>query len=261
MSTRIFYYTGTGNSLWTARQLAQQLDTAEVISMTGTKKEANNTRADIVGFVFPVHIWGVPKLALEFIRDMKKYPDTYYFAAAVNGGQVSRTLIQLKELMKSWGFDLSSGFSIEMPSNYIPWGGPGSEDEMKRLNEKAVIKIKNAAVVISKKEHKNVEKGPLWQRLVFTRIYDMSYKHTQKMDKDFWADEKCNSCGVCLKVCPAKNIMLKSGKPQWNHKCFQCFACLQWCPKQAVQYGKKTAQYPRYHHPEVTPGDMLDSLK
>ena len=26
MTTRLYYYTGTGNSLWVARQLAQRLD-------------------------------------------------------------------------------------------------------------------------------------------------------------------------------------------------------------------------------------------
>jgi hypothetical protein len=35
-------------------------------------------------------------------------------------------------------------------------------------------------------------------------------------------------------------------------------ACIQWCPQEAIQYGKKTVKYPRYHHPEVVLEDMLE---
>jgi flavoprotein len=81
------------------------------------------------------------------------------------------------------------------------------------------------------------------------------------MDKNFWIDNKCNHCGICLKVCPVSNIEMKNEKPAWLHQCEQCFACLQWCPQEAIQHGKKTPKYPRYHHPEVTLKDMLDQSK
>jgi formate hydrogenlyase subunit 6/NADH:ubiquinone oxidoreductase subunit I len=50
-------------------------------------------------------------------------------------------------------------------------------------------------------------------------------------------------------------------KPSWLHRCEQCLACLQWCPQEAIQYGKKTVKYPRYHHPEVILKDMLEQAK
>jgi epoxyqueuosine reductase QueG len=50
-------------------------------------------------------------------------------------------------------------------------------------------------------------------------------------------------------------------KPSWLHQCDQCLACLQWCPQEAIQYGKKTVQYERYHQPEVTLDDMLEQAK
>ena len=72
-----------------------------------------------------------------------------------------------------------------------------------------------------------------------------------KKDKDFWTDGNCNGCGICLKVCPANNIIMNDGKPQWQHKCEQCVACLQWCPEKSIQYKKATAKRGRYHHPDV----------
>lgn len=102
-----------------------------------------------------------------------------------------------------------------------------------------------------------MEKGPLWQRIVFTAIYKLTYTMIPKMDKDFWVDEKCNGCGICTKTCPVDNIVMTTDKPTWLHHCEQCLACIQWCPKEAIQYGKKTPKYERYHHPEVTLKDIV----
>jgi MinD superfamily P-loop ATPase len=77
------------------------------------------------------------------------------------------------------------------------------------------------------------------------------------MDRNFKADEKCNKCGICAKVCPAQNITLTDGKPVWNHKCEQCYACIEWCPQAAIQYGNNTKKYPRYHQPEIQLKDVL----
>ena len=100
-------------------------------------------------------------------------------------------------------------------------------------------------------------KVPLWLKFFLSSIYRFSYSSVSCMDKSFWADEKCTGCGICEKICPAQNISLMDGKPQWQHRCEQCFACLQWCPEEAIQYGKGTAKKKRYHHPEITLKDML----
>lgn len=102
-----------------------------------------------------------------------------------------------------------------------------------------------------------MEKGPLWQRIVFTALYKLTFNMIPKMDGDFWVDEKCNGCTICAKVCPVGNITMSADKPVWSHRCEQCLACIQWCPKEAIQYGKKTPNYERYHHPEVTLKDIV----
>lgn len=257
MKTVIYYYTGTGNSLWTARLFRKQMKNAKVFSMIDPKFEAELKKADAVGLVFPVHMWGVPNLALQFIKNLENYTDKYYFAVAVNAGQVSRTLIQLKNTMRSLRLTLSAGFDIVLPSNYIPWGGPGPEAERKKQFREAEDKIKKAVELLLKKQTMQVEKGPLWQRIIFTALYILTYNMIPKMDKDFWIDDKCNSCGICEKICPVKNIILSARKPVWQHHCEQCLACIQWCPQESIQLGKKTPQYERYHHPDIKIKDMF----
>lgn len=261
MKTAIFYYTGTGNSLWVARTLGKFAGEAEIVSISDWEKEKKPLSAERIGIVFPVHMWGVPAAVIEFISEIKAFSPRYLFALAVNAGQVSNTLVQLKNICRKNGLTLAAGWEIIMPSNYIPWGGAESEEEQKLKFEAAGRKLSGIAPAINNMSSSPVEKGPLWQRILFTALYKLSFPQVPKLDRDFWVDEKCNQCDICCKVCPADNITIVDGKPVWQHHCEQCFACMQWCPKLAIQYGKKTSAYTRYHHPEVQLKDILKAKR
>jgi ferredoxin len=256
MKTVIFYYTGTGNSLWSARRLAEKLGGAKLLPMKDTGLFAAGD-ADALGFVFPVHMWGIPGPVLNFLEKIALKPGVYCFALAVNAGQVSRTLLQLRGVLARRGVALAAGYSIALPSNYIPWGGPGTEKRRNNLFRQAREKIDEAGDFIAGKNSGKVEKGPLWQRILFTAIYQMTFKQVKTMDKGFWCDDRCNACGICVTICPAQNIVLTAGKPVWQHACEQCLACIQWCPRESIQYGKKTPAYERYHHPDVQLKDLI----
>ncbi len=257
METVIYYYTGAGNSLWVARTLAAGLGGADLVSIVDWKEKERTAPARNIGILFPVFIWGMPARVIRFVSALKVTGESYIFAVATNGGQVANTLVQLGKIFKSRGAFLSSGFSVTMPSSYIPWGGPGPKERQRALFEAASAKIASIATCVKNREKKPVEKGPLWQRALFTPIYKLTFAKIAAMDKSFWADDKCTGCAVCSKVCPSGNIALEAGKPVWRRRCEQCFACLQWCPQEAIQYGKKTPRYERYHHPEIRLQDML----
>ena len=260
MKTKLYVYTGTGNSLWIACRLAMELKETTLEFMPNVSKNFT-VEADRVGIIFPVHIWGLPAHVIQFINHLQLNPGTYVFALAVNAGQPAATLLQLKKLMSTHNLSLALGYSVVLPSNYIPWGGPGPMETQQLLFRGAEEKVKAIAKAVPLGERKKVERGPLWQNILFYWFYKMSFRRVCKMDKKFWVDEKCNSCGVCLKVCPVQNIEMINEKPAWLHRCEQCLACLQWCPQEAIQHGEKTAKYRRYHHPEVTLKDMLEQAK
>jgi len=260
MKTLLYVYTGTGNSLWVARKLAAELKGACIEFMPYPQK-AFKVQAEAVGIIFPVHIWGLPGRVIRFINHLKVKPGAFLFAVAVNAGQPAATLLQLQRLMATRKLPLSLGYSIVLPSNYIPWGGPGPMDAQQKRFKEARKKMRVIAPKVRRQERHKVDRGPLWQNILFSLIYRMSFQKVRTMDKKFRADEKCNSCGICSQVCPAANIEMTKGKPAWLHRCEQCLACLQWCPQEAIQYGDKTTRYQRYHHPEIILKDMLEQAK
>lgn len=255
--TTIFYLTGTGNSLWAARVLAQDLGKTELISIYKWMENRREIKSKVIGLVFPVHIWGVPRKVLEFLDELHTMNPEYVFAVANNAGQVSKTLVQLQKVMENKKMKLSAGWSVILPSNYIPWGGPGPIEEQNVRFREARIKLSAIASRVRERKEMPVEKGPLWQRIVFTWLYNISFDKVAKMDGKFWADDRCNQCGLCVKLCPEQNVTLEGDKLVWNHRCQQCLACIQWCPQECLQYGKKTPQYKRYHHPEIKAKDMI----
>ncbi|KQC06647.1 MAG: hypothetical protein APR62_01105 [Smithella sp. SDB] len=160
MGTTIYFYTGTGNSLWTARKLSTLLKNAEMIPIPLTADGLIRSDSEKIGLIFPVHIWGIPTRVVAFLNRLETNPGKYYFAVAVNAGQVAATLIQLKNILKEKNINLAAGFSICMPSNYIPWGGAISQEKQQEKIEEALAKIKLIATSIRAKEERKPEKGP-----------------------------------------------------------------------------------------------------
>jgi len=135
----------------------------------------------------------VPGAVLEFLGRLELPQGTWLGALAVNAGQVSRTLLQLDHACARRGWRLKAGWSLVMPSNYIPWGGPGSEALMRRRFDEAGAKLRAIAPLIREGRSAPVERGPLWQRVLFTALYRMSFSKVPALDRHFWTDAKCSA--------------------------------------------------------------------
>jgi len=257
MKTTIFYFSGTGNCLRIARDLAAQLADANVVSIARAVKGDIDTSADRIGLVFPVYAFNPPLIVLDFISKLKAPPEKYIFAITTYGGVSGSTLWQAARHLKRKGLRLSAGFGIRMPNNYTPLGEAIPVEKQEEFFAAELKKAGEIAGIVRDGRTQKIEgSNPLWF-LAGVVLYPLMLKVTRSEDKNFRADEKCNGCGTCAKVCPVNNIAMVDKKPVWLHKCEQCFACLQWCPQEAIQCGKNTAGRKRYHNPAVSLKDFL----
>ena len=258
MEREIYYFSGTGNSLAVARDISKEID-AKLISVSSVvDKEEIKTNAKILVVVFPVYMWGIPLIIKRFISSIENIEQKSIYAVATNGGIPGAAINILDRLIKSCGGQLSAGFTVSMPGNYTPMYGAISEEKQMKKFDAWKEKIKNVVdYIVSNKRGKKENSNFIINIPLSGLFYKISKKHIPEMDKSFWVDERCNSCGICEKVCPVNNISIVEDKPAWNKHCEQCLACLQWCPVESIQHGKKTKERKRYHHPDINVNDII----
>lgn len=236
----IFYFSGTGNSKWVAKNIAERIndkiyDISKLNEIPEIKKEKQ------IGLVFPIYAWGIPEPMILFAKKITK-SNAFTFGICTCGADAG---IALKKLSKI--YQLDSCYSVIMPSNYII--GEDIEKECIILN-----KIENAKKEIDKISREIMQKQKIYRvnegkypKLKST-IVNTGFNKFARTTKPFYVDkEKCNGCGLCAKSCPASTITLVDGNPIWDTKCYQCLRCINYCPQKAIQYGKETEKRGRYN--------------
>lgn len=256
MSAAIFYFSGTGNSLKTARDIAAELGDCRVTSIPKVIDKEVDLSPGCIGLAYPVYMFGMPLIVSKFIKQLKGAKDKYIFAVATCGGKAGNTLGQNNAELKKVGLELSAGFIIKMPGNYTPLYGAIPLDKQNKMFDDEKKRAKEIASIVKSGRRQRIEKDAPLLRGLLSLIYKLASPKIPLLDKDFWADDKCTSCGICARACPVKNISISDGKPRWLHKCEQCFACLHWCPEEAIQYGKSTSGRKRYRHPDIRLEDI-----
>ena len=146
----IFYFSGTGNSLYAARHLAKAtqdrlISIPEEMSDPAFSKEYALSTDERIGFVFPIHSWGPPEIVLRFIRRIRfaNYQNHYCFFVATCGDDMGCTQQILKQALSGIHINLHAGFSLIMPNTYIALPGfdVDSPEVQKRKLEDAVPEL------------------------------------------------------------------------------------------------------------------------
>lgn len=285
MSTLICYFSGTGNSLAVARDIATGLGGALAPMAAGVNPRAV-AAADAIGLVFPAYMAqlnGVPLAVQAFVSGLRGIEGTYLFAVCTCGGHEDfnalPALKRLERLVRAAGGKVSAEFAVRLPMNTLDYSHipvPIDQDRGRMLHQ-AEIKVREICATVGERTRSphraaktvlNWTMGPLY-RLLQTVYYKdlrekskeladrhMDYRELVRLsDRSIFADDNCRGCATCARVCPVMNIVVKDGKPSWLHRCEACLACAEWCPQNAIHHGFRK-HGATYHHPGVTLEDM-----
>ena len=115
MSRVIYYFTGTGNSLKVARDLAKELGSTQLVPIASVMdKDTIHVSADQAGIVCPVYMWGLPLIVVHFVSRLVVTGAPYLFGIVTFGGLQGATPALIGLAMGMFG--LSQGLM------QIPYG-------------------------------------------------------------------------------------------------------------------------------------------
>lgn len=247
----IFYFTGTGNSLYAAKHLLS--DGESLIDMASALKDQSLSFSvapdEPVGFVFPVYFYTVPTIVADFIRSMHLNGSSYVYAVITCGGSICQAGTVLKKLLREKELPLHYVTSLLMPDNSMLFYQIPEQ-------EKASTRLESAAKALTTIREDIVcrRSTTIGNMTLLSDLVGLGYRACSKT-AGFYAQEHCISCGICVKNCPQSVIRLEQGKPVWTKEhCCKCSACINRCPVQAIQYGKGTIKRNRYVNPTLKQG-------
>lgn len=253
----IFYFSGTGNSLWVAETLAK----AQGEQLVSIAEQLQKNRpfsisikpGEKLGFVFPIYAWAPPKIVMDFIENFKINDGgtPYTFAVCTCGDTAGHGMEVLRTGLNKRDIKLNSGFSVFMPNNYIVLFDVDSKEVQTKKLEQAKQRIAQINEAISQKADEAFDCYQGGRPFLHTYIVNPLFNAFAFHSKKFYAKNNCISCGLCERICPTKNILLESGSPKWGNRCAKCLACIHRCPVHAIEYGKVTENKGRYYNPYV----------
>jgi NAD-dependent dihydropyrimidine dehydrogenase PreA subunit/flavodoxin len=271
----IFYFSGTGNSLWVAKELAAAYN-EKLISISEELILPNNhfsysvSPDEKIFLVFPIHSWGVSVLPFRFLNKLQlvDYQKQAVYMVCTCGDNCGYAAKIVKRILQKKSIVLTKSYSIQMPNNYILMKGFGTDtkeletqklaDAPQRLQQ--IVEDINSAChcgldpdtsgqAPQSPKNKNLYVQGNFSFLKTCLVYPLFREFGIKQHQ-FYAKDNCVSCGLCISVCPTKTIFWRAKKPKWHKTtCVQCTACINRCPEQAIEYGKISETQGRYHHP------------
>ena len=123
MNTVIYWFSGTGNSLAVAEKIATRCN-ARLIQISD--KISTYEECEKIGFVFPVHAWGVPITVERFLKKLGNPKSAYLFTVLTHGGWPGGTISAFSKLIKR---EPEAYFELTMPDNYIPMKNPPNSED------------------------------------------------------------------------------------------------------------------------------------
>jgi len=277
----IYYFSGTGNSLYIARELQKRLPEVTLIPMLSLlENESIIPDAEIIGLVFPIYLTSLPAPVKQFIGKIRLKQEQYIFSLTTHCGYPGRVDRELDELLVKRGKGIDCYFAIKMlvntPKGLVPsfmikqkWASQITAEAISDLDAQANKAIDNSVAFILKKG-KNAgaydANPPGFFSMKLKKIIDyITNKFTagKPIEIGFYADASCNGCGICEKVCLSHKIKMENGKPLWQKDihCYYCYACFNLCPEQAILVKNYTKKDGRYIHPGISMDDISKQKK
>ena len=247
----ILYFSGTGNSEYVAKRIAEALED-ECLNLFDRIK--NNDYSPLVSshpwvIVTPTYAWQIPAVVRTWLNQTVLNGEKNMYFVLTCGDSVGNAADFAKEYCNLSEKKFKGLTKVVMPENYIAMFNAPDETEAREIVEKAEPVIDE--IIDTIKHGNRLETKTSLFGSILSGPINKGFYRTSVNDKKFRVLDSCTGCGLCEKTCVMNNITLVDGKPTWNGNCTHCMACICKCPSEAIEYGKKSVGQPRYKCPTL----------
>lgn len=233
----ILYFTGTGNCLYVARQLADK-DT-EILSIPQMiKQDRYYFEADEIGIVYPIYGHMPPNMVRNFIKQAK-LKASYKFAILTYGNRKCDAVEIWERISRGAGNPFDYITTMIMVDNWLP---SFDMNEQIKIDKGIPANLQRISTDLSLKRnwHEPVTELERTQHQEFLQRTGLDpNKGFQLLCQDYFVvTDRCIGCGVCVEVCLKGNYEMTSRGVKAKGDCEFCFACIQNCPQKAIQFSK-----------------------
>lgn len=256
--TIIFYFTGTGNSLYITKELAKNLEDLDMVAIPhAIDRESFVYRGySRVGFVIPLYFMGMPAMVNNFINKVQIPNANYVFSIVTRAYTKGLVFTEMNKNLIKKGKKLNYGRYISFPDCYIRWAQAIDSESQAKVFSKATEKLAIIKQELLKEKIFVEREGKLLNTasMVINKIWKAKLS---SINKTFKVNSGCTKCGICIKTCPAKNIKFENNILKWGNKCEDCMACVQGCPNKAIYFSLKTPSKRRYRNPNILRNELF----
>ena len=244
----VLYFSGTGNSRYVARRIAEALH--EPLFSINDRVKANDTAPVPTGrqliVVSPTYGWRLPRVVRDWLLQTEFPKAEQVWFVMTCGSEIGNAARYNRQLARQKKLRYMGTAQIVMPENYIAMFNAPQAEEARQIVSRAEPDVDRAIRCIESGQEFPAPRNNLYDRCVSGPVNPAFYALFVK-DGPFRVSERCTGCGQCAKRCPLNNITLPNGRPVWGGSCTHCMACICYCPAEAIEYGKKSLDKPRYH--------------
>lgn len=241
------YFSGTGNTKFCVDKFLKEYNhnkNSFSIEDNETLGKIKNDNEIVVGY--PVQYSNIPKILRDYIvHNRHIWKGKQIFIIATMGLFSGDGAGILARLLKKYGAVIVGGLHLKMPDSIcdvkaLKRGFGENKKIVMKAEEKICKSVYNIKNGKPPQEGLGIAyhlAGLFGQRLYF---FWKTQKYTDRLKIN---SLKCIGCGLCEKLCPMGNIVVKNEVAVSGDKCTMCYRCVSKCQKQAITLlGKKVIE-------------------